>query len=779
MKEKADKTILQPPHMLPATHIPSSKIILSQENPIYDYKIIRDHFRNRGLLSNEQVAWILDKSYEIQSKEPNLIYIDKECFIYGDLHGQYYDLMNILDNEFENNEFDNNEIKSNEITSNEIKSNEFDNNDFDNNEIKRNEIKSSGTSELAGNYKHFHNSKPENYVNPIDGKKDSETVNSDSQNYKNASDNNSAINKKDKAFLFLGDYVDRGMFSCETYIYLLMLKITFPDRIFMLRGNHEAEGMTTHFSFKKECLKKYGLPIYTKFLENFRSLPIAAVVLQKIFCVHGGISPYLTKIENINKINRFVEPEKSGLLTDLLWSDPHPLFEFNFVNSFVHNTNRRCSYFYSENAVNDFLKNNNLWCIVRGHEVQKEGFRIYSRYSYSPSVYRYINKRSDRENKMEEILYQGINIENRHYEHDKTDSLSSDDTLLKNMKENKEKIEKIKKELEEEKSGENKTEVKRFDGNKTDAKKFDENKTDVKNKPSDKENKPTDKENEGSNNNEESSLLGENGNSKLGFEKGEIIKNGLIKMKNEQKNAKNSIKRDFKSCEPNPRPHNFPCVITIFSAPNYCDSYKNYGASLFFNGVDFRITQYSEVDHPYLLPGFIDPINWSFPFVSQKIGSLLEELLQINDIETVSSSSASVDNAFEEIAEFKENMEELRSRVECIGEIVEEPVPDMQLNSVRNDEVSFEESKVLDIKNEIFDINDLKFENMDLGFDKKVFIEAKEGFFNDIPPSCIPIRVADKMNGQMKGKKQKWRILGYFRNVFSGIVGRIKNLFVS
>lgn len=110
--------------------------------------------------------------------------------------------------------------------------------------------------------------------------------------------------------LFLGDYVDRGNYSIEVCIFLFSLKICFPKEVTMLRGNHESVAMTEHFTFREEVLRKYDNDesVYDAFIECFESLPIAADVNGDYLCMHGGISPELNTIEDINKIDRFVEP---------------------------------------------------------------------------------------------------------------------------------------------------------------------------------------------------------------------------------------------------------------------------------------------------------------------------------------------------------------------------------------------------------------------------------------------------------------------------------------
>jgi serine/threonine-protein phosphatase 2B catalytic subunit len=124
--------------------------------------------------------------------------------------------------------------------------------------------------------------------------------------------------------LFLGDYVDRGNYSIEVCIFLFALKIQYPHNIILLRGNHESRAMTEHFTFREEVLRKYDEDesVYESFIECFEALPLSADVNGDYLCMHGGISPELKTVDDINKIDRFIEPPLSGFLCDLLWSDP-------------------------------------------------------------------------------------------------------------------------------------------------------------------------------------------------------------------------------------------------------------------------------------------------------------------------------------------------------------------------------------------------------------------------------------------------------------------------
>lgn len=127
---------------------------------------------------------------------------------------------------------------------------------------------------------------------------------------------------KDINYLFLGDYVDRGINGIEVMILLMCLKINFPNQITMLRGNHESRAMTENFTFREEVINMYDEDTYETFMDVFDSIPLASIVDDKYLAMHGGISPELRKVEDINKVNRFQEIPLEGLFCDLLWSDP-------------------------------------------------------------------------------------------------------------------------------------------------------------------------------------------------------------------------------------------------------------------------------------------------------------------------------------------------------------------------------------------------------------------------------------------------------------------------
>ena len=172
-------------------------------------------------------------------------------------------------------------------------------------------------------------------------------------------------------YLFLGDYVDRGKQSIETICLLMAYKIKYPENFFMIRGNHEAELVNRIYGFYDECRKRYNVKLWKNFTDMFNWLPIAALIDDKILCVHGGLSPDLENIEQLYDIVRPTDVPNSGLLCDILWSDPS-----TEVDDWGQNE-RGISYIYSLTVIKKFLEQNNLDLICRAHQVVEDGYEFF------------------------------------------------------------------------------------------------------------------------------------------------------------------------------------------------------------------------------------------------------------------------------------------------------------------------------------------------------------------------------------------------------------------
>ena len=174
-------------------------------------------------------------------------------------------------------------------------------------------------------------------------------------------------------FLFLGDYVDRGKQSLECLLLLLCLKIIYPSKIFLLRGNHESEALNKIYGFYDECKRRITIKCFKKITNLFNILPITALIDENILCMHGGLSKDLTKIEQLDKILRPTEIPDDGLLCDLVWSDPSDVLSDDFGEN-----ERNVSVTFSKKVVEEFTKNNGLDLICRAHQVVEEGFQFFA-----------------------------------------------------------------------------------------------------------------------------------------------------------------------------------------------------------------------------------------------------------------------------------------------------------------------------------------------------------------------------------------------------------------
>uniref|UniRef100_A0A1A9Z2H1 protein-serine/threonine phosphatase n=1 Tax=Glossina pallidipes TaxID=7398 RepID=A0A1A9Z2H1_GLOPL len=94
-------------------------------------------------------------------------------------------------------------------------------------------------------------------------------------------------------YFLLGDYVDRGKQSLETICLLLPYKIKYSENVFLLRDNHECASINRIYGFYDECKRRYTVKLWKTFTDCFNCLPVAAIVDEKIFCCHGGLSPDL------------------------------------------------------------------------------------------------------------------------------------------------------------------------------------------------------------------------------------------------------------------------------------------------------------------------------------------------------------------------------------------------------------------------------------------------------------------------------------------------------
>jgi len=173
----------------------------------------------------------------------------------------------------------------------------------------------------------------------------------------------------DTRYVFLGDYVDRGRHSVQVISLLFLLKLRHPGQITLLRGNHEARSQTQVFGFYDECLLKYGDPqVWTLITDTFDFLPVAAVVDNRLFCCHGGLSPSAPGLDCIRQEERVTELHHSGVLSDIAWSDPDEEHSGWLASP------RGAGYTFGQDVTQQWNENNGLDLLVRAHQMVDAGF---------------------------------------------------------------------------------------------------------------------------------------------------------------------------------------------------------------------------------------------------------------------------------------------------------------------------------------------------------------------------------------------------------------------
>jgi len=174
-------------------------------------------------------------------------------------------------------------------------------------------------------------------------------------------------------YLFLGDYVDRGKQSLETITLLFAYKVKFPENFFLLRGNHECASITRIYGFYDECRRRYNIKMWKTFCDVFNTLPVCGLIDEKIMCMHGGLSPEISNMDQIRRLVRPTDVPDTGIICDLLWADP----DKDIVG--WAESDRGVSFIFGPDVVTSFLQKMDMDLICRAHQVVEDGYEFFAK----------------------------------------------------------------------------------------------------------------------------------------------------------------------------------------------------------------------------------------------------------------------------------------------------------------------------------------------------------------------------------------------------------------
>ena len=174
-------------------------------------------------------------------------------------------------------------------------------------------------------------------------------------------------------YVFLGDIVDRGEFSVECITLIYIMKVLWPNNVLIIRGNHEFSYMCGQSGFFDQLCEVYcSSELFKLVITSFSHIPLAALIDGETLCVHAGLSPATFSLSQIEELERPFDTFGDDSFVDgLLWSDPSDDLDY------FEQSPRGAGYLFGEIATRDFLENNNIKRIVRGHECVADGFKLH------------------------------------------------------------------------------------------------------------------------------------------------------------------------------------------------------------------------------------------------------------------------------------------------------------------------------------------------------------------------------------------------------------------
>lgn len=198
-----------------------------------------------------------------------------------------------------------------------------------------------------------------------------ETADDDTESNTSQRDRSSSDVQINRNFVFLGDYVDRGYFSLETLTLLLCLKAKYPDRVTLVRGNHESRQITQVYGFYEECFQKYGnASVWKACCQVFDFMTLGAIIDGKVLCVHGGLSPEIRTLDQVRVVARAQEIPHVGAFCDLVWSDPDDVETWAV-------SPRGAGWLFGDKVADEFCHVNDLTLVARAHQLVNEGYKYH------------------------------------------------------------------------------------------------------------------------------------------------------------------------------------------------------------------------------------------------------------------------------------------------------------------------------------------------------------------------------------------------------------------
>ncbi len=171
--------------------------------------------------------------------------------------------------------------------------------------------------------------------------------------------------------VFLGDYVDRGPYQLENLAFLLALELTYPEKVYLVRGNHESPLMNRKYGFMETVASRYGHGAYKLFQRVFANMSYAAVIENTFLTVHGGIARRLKRVDEIRGLPKEDPEPVNEVAFEILWNDPDETVEY-FEPNLLRGSG---TYLYGRRAVEEFLEENGLKAIIRAHQPYEGGYR--------------------------------------------------------------------------------------------------------------------------------------------------------------------------------------------------------------------------------------------------------------------------------------------------------------------------------------------------------------------------------------------------------------------